>query len=106
MSVVKFLLLAAVVSFETCRCATPVVLWHGIGDDHLDSMKQIIKDNVDESVYIKSIQLGESAIEDAESGILVHPNDQIAAACVDVTNDDNLKNGFHAVGFSQGSQFL
>jgi palmitoyl-protein thioesterase len=85
---------------------TPVVLWHGVGSDHLDSIKQIIKENVDEDVYIKSIQLGMNAVEDTENGILIHPNDQISEVCYEIMGDENLKGGFHAIGFSQGAQFL
>lgn len=85
---------------------TPVVLWHGLGSDHLDSIKQIIKENVDEDVYIKSIQLGMNAIEDTKDSIFIHPNDQISEVCLEIMRDENLKGGFNAIGFSQGSQFL
>lgn len=85
---------------------TPVVLWHGFGSDHLSSLKQIIKDKLDGDVYIKSIQLGTNALEDIENSVFLHPNDQISEVCDEITRDENLKNGFNAVGFSQGSQFL
>lgn len=85
---------------------TSIVLWHGIGSDHLDSIKQIIRENVDEDVYIKSIQLGMSAVKDTRNGIFIHPNDQISEVCNEIMADDNLKGGFHAIGFSQGAQFL
>ena len=32
--------------------------------------------------------------------------DQIEIACEQIRNDPNLQDGYHAVGFSQGSQFL
>lgn len=86
--------------------AFPIVLWHGIGDDHLDSIKQIIRQEISEKIYIKSVQLGDTALLDFESGILIHPNDQIKEVCKEIAGDGKLKNGFHAVGFSQGSQFL
>jgi palmitoyl-protein thioesterase len=85
---------------------TPIVMWHGVGSDHLDSLKQIIRENVNEDVYIKSIQLGANAIEETENGIFIHPNDQILRVCDEIMQDDNLKDGFHAIGFSQGGQFL
>jgi palmitoyl-protein thioesterase len=85
---------------------TPILLWHGVGSDHLESIKQIIRENVNEDVYIKSIQLGMNAVEDTENGILIHPNDQISEVCHQITNDEKLKDGFHAIGFSQGAQFL
>lgn len=81
-------------------------MWHGIGAVRLESIKQIIRDNIDDSVYVKSIQLGETEIADIESGIFVHPNDQIEQVCLQIKEDENLTNGFHAIGFSQGAQFL
>lgn len=105
MFLANFFLLAIFCVHEVLT-ATPVVLWHGVGSDHLDSLKQIIRENVNEDVYIKSIQLGMNAIEDTENGILIHPNDQISEVCNEILGDENLKDGFHAIGFSQGAQFL
>lgn len=86
--------------------ATPVLLWHGVGDDHLQVIKQMIRNHVGEDVYIKSVQLGENSISDTETTIFVHPNTQIKEVCAEIVEDENLKNGFNAIGFSQGSQFL
>lgn len=91
---------------DSILATTPIVLWHGVGSDHLESLKQIIRENVNEDVYIKSIQLGVNAFQDTENGILVHPNDQISEVCYEVMEDEKLVNGFHAIGFSQGAQFL
>lgn len=106
MSLVNILSFIVIYNLCWCLCSIPVVLWHGLGDDHLESIKQIIRENVGDKVYIKSIQMGVDSIQDTESGIFVHPNDQIQAVCLEVTADDNLSNGFHAIGFSQGAQFL
>jgi palmitoyl-protein thioesterase len=94
-----------IVGFQQIRC-TPILLWHGFGDDHLDTIKEIIKVRINESVYVKSVQLGDSSLEDFESGIFIHPNDQISMVCNEIAEDKNLHGGFHAVGFSQGAQFL
>lgn len=45
-------------------------------------------------------------VEDYESGYFVHPNKQIENACQQIKSDPKLQNGYNAVGFSQGSQFL
>lgn len=99
-------LLAVLLRLSEVSCSTPVVLWHGIGDDHLQSIKNAIRDNAGDSVYIKSIQLGITAIEDVGTGIFVHPNIQITEVCQEILEDEKLKNGFHAIGFSQGAQFM
>ena len=106
MTLAKFLI--SVILLVECRVFsfTPIVLWHGIGDDHLNSIKQIIKNYVNETVYIKSIQIGESSEIDFKSGFFIHPNKQIADVCREISADENLNHGFHAIGFSQGAQFL
>jgi palmitoyl-protein thioesterase len=101
----KVLILLTILSTEVL-CAVPVVLWHGFGTDHLDVIKEMLQNHIDQNIYIKSIQLGETAIEDAGNGIFIHPNTQISGVCYQIMADENLKNGFHAIGFSQGSQFL
>lgn len=36
----------------------------------------------------------------------LHPDEQIKQACEMIQKDANLTNGFNAIGFSQGAQFL
>lgn len=59
-----------------------------------------------ENSYVKSIRIGSNLVEDFESGYFVHPNKQIDEACRMIASDPKLQNGYNAVGFSQGSQFL
>lgn len=36
----------------------------------------------------------------------MHPDYQIVTACQIINDDPKLANGFNAIGFSQGAQFL
>lgn len=56
--------------------------------------------------YVKSIRIGNNEVDDFRSGYFVHPNTQIEMACKMIAEDPKLKDGYNAVGFSQGSQFL
>lgn len=105
MSILELILLLAIAR-TTLSLQTPIVLWHGIGTDHLESLRETIRENIDDSIYIKSIHIGRNAIADFVSGIFVHPNDQIADVCRQIAEDEKLMNGFHAIGLSQGAQFL
>lgn len=58
------------------------------------------------NTYIKSIRIGNTKNEDLESGYFVHPNKQVEIVCHEIASDSNLQNGYNAIGFSQGSQFL
>ncbi|XP_022910226.2 palmitoyl-protein thioesterase 1 [Onthophagus taurus] len=89
---------------------TPIVLWHGMGDSccfpfSLGSIVKGIKEALP-GVYVTSLKIGSSIPTDVENGFFMHPNKQIDYACKLINSDPNLQNGYHAVGFSQGSQFL
>lgn len=56
--------------------------------------------------YVLSIRIGGNTIADFESGYFVHPDKQVKEACRQIASDPKLQNGYNAVGFSQGSQFM
>lgn len=58
------------------------------------------------NVYVKSLRIGSSLVHDYESGFFVHPNVQVANVCRQLAADQRLRNGYNALGFSQGGQFL
>lgn len=87
----------------------PVVLWHGMGDTccfpfSLGGVKKFLEAEL--GVYVKSIEIGNSIVEDFKSGYLIHPNQQVERVCMDLQNDTRLMNGYNGIGFSQGGQFM
>ncbi|KAA0199267.1 hypothetical protein HAZT_HAZT008932 [Hyalella azteca] len=56
--------------------------------------------------YVVSIMIGNSIIADEESSFLGNANDQVAFVCEKLQADPELSGGYHAIGFSQGGQFL
>ncbi|XP_011697667.1 PREDICTED: palmitoyl-protein thioesterase 1 [Wasmannia auropunctata] len=88
----------------------PVVLWHGMGDSccfsfSLGKIQQIIQDEIP-GVYVHSIRIGNNEIEDVENSYFGNINEQIKHVCEQLSQDPNLQNGYNAIGFSQGAQFL
>ncbi|XP_034239982.1 palmitoyl-protein thioesterase 1-like [Thrips palmi] len=88
----------------------PIVLWHGMGDSccnplSLGTITSLLEAHID-NVYVKSLRIGESFVEDTVNGFFLDVNTQVEEACRLIADDDKLKNGYHAIGFSQGSQFL
>lgn len=57
-------------------------------------------------VYVKSLRIGKDIIEDTENGYFMNVNLQVLEACKQIKNDTFLQNGYNAIGFSQGAQFL
>jgi len=89
---------------------TPIVMWHGMGDTccmpfSLGHVKKILEQEIP-GVYVNSLQLGETTTEDFKSGYFADVNSEVTRACGLIANDSRLVNGYHAVGFSQGGQFL
>jgi len=88
----------------------PVVMWHGMGDSccnpqSMGYIEDLIKQHVP-GVYVHSIMLGSNQDDDQEMGFFGVVNDQVDFVCKNLSADPNLKGGFNAIGFSQGSQFL
>lgn len=88
----------------------PLVLWHGMGDTccfpfSMGAIKSAVE-NAIPGIYVYSVEIGSSIVEDELHGFIGSVNDQIEYAHKKFKSDPNLANGFNAVGFSQGGQFL
>lgn len=88
----------------------PIVLWHGMGDSccnpiSMGSIKRILEQYIS-GVYVKSLEIGSNELTDVENSFFMNVNDQVKMACEQISNDVQLKDGFNAIGFSQGGQFL
>lgn len=57
-------------------------------------------------IYVKSLKIGGSFIEEVENGYFMNANLQVKEACEQIASDPQLSNGYNAIGFSQGAQFL
>lgn len=89
---------------------TPIVIWHGMGDSCCSplSMGRIIKilEETIPGVYVYSLKFGRNYVQDVESGYFGNANTQVQEACDQLANDERLKDGYNAIGFSQGGQFM
>lgn len=95
---------------ELTSSAPPVVLWHGMGDSccnplSMGEVKDFLEKNIP-NVYVYSIKIGENMIQEIENSFFLNVNTQIEKACEQLNSDSQLKNGYNAIGFSQGGQFL
>ncbi|XP_053994405.1 palmitoyl-protein thioesterase 1 [Hylaeus volcanicus] len=104
------LFLLCIYKFSGIECSTPVVLWHGMGDSccfsfSLGALKKLIQTTLPDT-YVYSIRLGNNEVEDVEHSYFGNVNEQISAVCERLSKDERLRNGYNAIGFSQGAQFL
>lgn len=88
----------------------PIVLWHGMGDCCCNPLSMgRIKGDLESKlpgVYVRSLMIGENIAADTENGFMLNVNKQVERVCHKVRTDPKLKNGYNAMGFSQGGQFL
>lgn len=87
----------------------PVLIWHGLlADPKTDSlfMKDWIRNETNAEIYIKSVDLTINELHEQAASVFVHPMTQIDQVCIEIAQDEKLKNGFNAIGMSQGGQFL
>ncbi|XP_029161583.1 palmitoyl-protein thioesterase 1 [Nylanderia fulva] len=88
----------------------PIVLWHGMGDSccfsfSLGKIQDVLQKEIP-GVYVNSIRIGENVVEDVENSYFGNINEQIKHVCEQLSQDPKLQNGYNAIGFSQGAQFL
>ncbi|KAF9922868.1 hypothetical protein BGZ67_010224 [Mortierella alpina] len=87
----------------------PIVFYHGMGDSaHSEGMVQLFEsiEDIAPGIFIHSISLADSESDDQRAGFFGNVNNQIEQVCQQLRGIPQLKDGFNAVGFSQGGQFL
>lgn len=85
----------------------PVLLWHGLlvnPKSDFNHFKRMMKEEA--NVTVKSIDLTVNNLHEREASVMVHPFNQIDQVCDEIRRDEELKNGFNAIGLSQGGQFM
>merc|ERR1712079_785496 len=68
-------------------------------------IKQVIEDSLP-GVYVRSLQIGGNIVADEANGVFGDTNRQIREVCQELADNPQLKDGYNAIGFSQGGQFL
>lgn len=112
MNIYGLLLISAVIAVSVAQDGPlPILLWHGMGDSccnplSMGSIKAMLEKKVGNGVYVRSLMVGDSVMQDIENGFLLNANTQVDMVCKMISTDAKLKNGYNALGFSQGGQFL
>ncbi|XP_062384775.1 palmitoyl-protein thioesterase 1 [Sardina pilchardus] len=104
------LLLSSSSLAKDSNATVPLVIWHGMGDNccnplSMGSIKKMVEREVS-GIYVISLMIGKSVIQDTENGFFMDVNEQVAFVCDQLAQDPKLKDGYNAMGFSQGGQFL
>ncbi|GKY93310.1 palmitoyl-protein thioesterase 1 [Mayamaea pseudoterrestris] len=88
----------------------PVVFAHGIGDscfnDGFLRLLQRTRDILGNDVYVTCIPTADNQKEDTKNGFFLNWNASVDVFHSKVARDNHLKNGFHAIGLSQGANLI
>jgi len=89
---------------------TPLVIWPGMGDSCYNdfSIGHLTKYFVNRipGLHVHCISIGDSWLRTTLNSFVSNIDDMIEEACRKIGADPELREGFNAIGFSQGSQFL
>ncbi|OQR70387.1 palmitoyl-protein thioesterase 1-like [Tropilaelaps mercedesae] len=107
---VKNLCLLSLLTQSLASASTPIVLWHGLGDTccnplSLGGFAEYLTKQLN-GTKVLSLKIGSSFMDEMKNSYLMNSNDQVKQACEIIGNDPDLANGYHAIGFSQGGQFM
>jgi len=96
-----FLLVLSLCLFLTSG-SPPVVLWHGMGDSccnplSMGNFVKLLKRQLP-GPYILSLRIGSNIVEDTSNGFFMNANHQIDYVCRILKADQNLSQGYHAIG--------
>ncbi|KAM9038392.1 LOW QUALITY PROTEIN: palmitoyl-protein thioesterase 1 [Sarcophilus harrisii] len=88
----------------------PLVIWHGMGDSccnplSMGAIKKLVELKIP-GIYVLSLEIGKTLIEDMENSFFLNVNHQVSLVCEMLAQNPKLQQGYNAMGFSQGGQFL
>ena len=86
----------------------PIVFWHGLGDSCCDGISNLTLEMKTwyPKLFTYSIQIGDTLDQDRKSSFFGQINNQVELVCNSLKLVKELKDGFNAIGFSQGGLFL
>ncbi|KAF9484503.1 palmitoyl-protein thioesterase [Pholiota conissans] len=87
----------------------PVVLWHGLGDSHSSPGMLEFASRIKElhpGIFVHSVFIDQDLSKDRQAGFYGNVNDQIEFVADQLASIPELRDGFDAIGLSQGGQFL
>ncbi|KAH9924873.1 Alpha/Beta hydrolase protein [Fomitopsis serialis] len=87
----------------------PLVIWHGLGDSYnspgiLEFIARV--KTIHPGIFVHSIYLADALDDDRRATFYGNVNEQVEQVAAQLANITEIADGFDAMGFSQGGQFL
>ncbi|GAB5574919.1 palmitoyl-protein thioesterase 1 [Prionailurus iriomotensis] len=71
----------------------------------MGAIKKMVEKKIP-GIYVLSLEIGKTLMEDVENSFFLNVNSQVTTVCQILAKDPKLQQGYNAMGFSQGGQFL
>uniref|UniRef100_A0A452S511 Palmitoyl-protein thioesterase 1 n=1 Tax=Ursus americanus TaxID=9643 RepID=A0A452S511_URSAM len=71
----------------------------------MGAIKKMVEKKIP-GIYVLSLEIGKTLMEDVENSFFLNVNSQVTTVCEILAKDPKLQQGYNAMGFSQGGQFL
>ncbi|XP_011833039.1 PREDICTED: palmitoyl-protein thioesterase 1 isoform X1 [Mandrillus leucophaeus] len=71
----------------------------------MGAIKKMVEKKIP-GIYVLSLEIGKTLMEDVENSFFLNVNSQVTTVCQTLAKDPKLQQGYNAMGFSQGGQFL
>lgn len=87
----------------------PVVFAHGMGDSCFNDGMINIGNHTSsllDDAYVTCIPTGDTKTEDTKNGYFLNMDASVDIFAQKISQDPKLRNGFHAIGFSQGNNVI
>lgn len=105
-----FLLITITFNITLASEILPILIWHSALEhccgDEIKSYSDIIKSQLGDDIYIKSVRIGNNPEQDRINSLTRHPFKQIDQVCREIRNDERFRNGYNGLGLSQGGLFM
>ncbi|KAF4021944.1 hypothetical protein G4228_013538 [Cervus hanglu yarkandensis] len=71
----------------------------------MGAIKKMVEKKIP-GIHVLSLEIGKTLVEDVENSFFLNVNSQVTTVCQILAKDPKLQQGYNAMGFSQGGQFL
>ncbi|ELR49683.1 Palmitoyl-protein thioesterase 1, partial [Bos mutus] len=71
----------------------------------MGAIKKMVEKKIP-GIHVLSLEIGKTLREDVENSFFLNVNSQVTTVCQILAKDPKLQQGYNAMGFSQGGQFL
>lgn len=104
------LIFTSAVQYVCSKDYYPILLWHSAGETCCEKegtrYVNFLTKELGNGAYVKSVKMGNTTDDDFTNSLIMHPFKQIEYVCNKLKSSERYRNGYNAIGLSQGALLL